>query len=149
MSSLRARSPGVPGVTVQPPRAPRPGELALKHEQSVTYLNVNEQNRCDSSVRKIPDCKTVSFFSQNRFCLSLSRARRASLTRPSLPSLALRFHPEFAKNTDCFCSLEKVNQSINKIKYLFILNFANIGRVTATALDVNYSKHPLIRTYIF
>ena len=85
------------------------------------------------------------FFSQNRFSLTLTRARRASLTRLSLPSLALSFQPRF--RFDCSRVLEfakirtvlrsrksqSINQSINTIKDLFILNFANIGRVTATA----------------
>ena len=88
------------------------------------------------------------FFSQNRFSLTLTRARRASLTRLSLPSLALSFQPRF--RFDCSRVLEfakirtvlqsrksqSINQSIRLSVYLFILNFANIGRVTATTVGL-------------
>ena len=68
------------------------------------------------------------FFSQDRFSLTLTRARRASLTRLSLPSLALSFQPRF--RFDCSRVLEfakirtvlrsRKSQSINTIKYLYL-----------------------------
>ena len=72
------------------------------------------------------------FFSQNRFSLTLTRARRASLTRLSLPSLALSFQPRF--RFDCSRVLEfakirtvlrsrksqSINQSIRLSIYLYL-----------------------------
>ena len=102
-------------------------------------------NPCGSCAHRL--LQNSQFFSQNRFSLTRTRARRArraSLTHPSLPSLALSFHPRF--RFDCLRVLEfakirtvlqsrksqSINQSIRLSIYLFILNFANIGRVTAT-----------------
>ena len=97
---------------------------------------------------RTPPAAKQSVFSQNRFSLTRIRARRASLTRPPLPSLALSFHPRF--RFDCSRVLEfakirtvlqsrksqSINQSIRLSVYLFILNFANIGRVTATTVGL-------------
>ena len=86
-------------------------------------------NPCGSCAHRL--LQNSQFFSQNRFSLTRTRARRArraSLTHPSLPSLALSFHPRF--RFDCLRVLEfakirtvlqsRKSQSINKIKHLFI-----------------------------
>ena len=142
MSSLRARSPGVPGATVQPESPGRACSNAWAKRKrkwvKQVWLIGKKKSRLQNS---------QFFFSQNRFSLTLTRARRASLTRLSLPSLALSFQPRF--RFDCSRVLDfakirtvlqsrktpSIDQSINKIKYLFILDFANIGRVTATAVQ--------------
>ena len=76
--------------------------------------------------------------------LAYARGAQASHARLSLVSLSVFTLVSDLTARAClnsqkyglFCSLEKVNQSINQSirlsVYLFILNFANIGRVTAT-----------------
>ena len=141
MSSLRARSPGVPGATVQPASPGRACSNAWAKRKrkwvKQVWLIGKKKSRLQNS----------QFFSQNRFSLTLTRTRRASFTRPYFSSLALSFHPRF--RFDCSRVLDfakirtvlqsrktpSIDQSINKIKYLFILDFANIGRVTATAVQ--------------
>ena len=90
---------------------------------------------CNVSVNSI-DCKTVVFFLEiGKACHKiLTRAKRASLTRPQGPSLTLRFQPPsrpfvwllartwIRKNTDCFavykfnvmCLLLQINAMANK-----------------------------------
>ena len=96
-----------------------PGGLALTHEQSV---NVNEQNMCDSWVRKSLDCRTVSFFLKIGVAwLSHARGARASHDRLSPVSLSVSTLASVLTAHAClisqkyglFCSLEKVHQSIN------------------------------------
>ena len=141
MSSLPARSPGVLGATVQPESPGRAFSNAWAKRKRKwakhVWLMGKKKSRLQNS----------QFFSQNRCSLTLTRARRASLTRPSFSRLALSFHPRFS--FDCSRVLDfakirtvlqsrkspSINQSINKIKYLFILDFVNIGRVTATAVQ--------------
>ena len=72
--------------------------------------------------------------------LAYARGAQASHARLSLVSLSVFTLVSDLTARAClnsqkyglFCSLEKVNQSIRLSVYLFILNFANIGRVTAT-----------------
>ena len=127
MNSLRARSPGVPGATVQPASPGRACSNAWAKRKrkwvKQVWLIGKKKSRLQNS----------QFFSQNRFSLTLTRTRRASLTRPYFSSLALSFHPRF--RFDCSRVLDfakirtvlqsrkspSINQAINKIKNFFFL----------------------------
>ena len=127
MSSLRARSPGVPGATVQPASPGRACSNAWAKRKrkwvKQVWLIGKKKSRLQNS----------QFFSQNRFSLTLTRTRRASLTRPYFSSLALSFHPRFRFD----CSR--------------VLDFAKIRTVLQSrkSPSINQSINPSIRLSIY
>ena len=107
-------------------------------------VTVLPMNPCGSWRTPLAAKQSVFFLKIGLAWLAHARGAQASHARLSLVSLSVFTLVSDLTARAClnsqkyglFCSLEKVNQSINQSirlsVYLFILNFANIGRVTAT-----------------